>query len=263
MAVSGGWVPSCSPTEIREPFTTTSPRCPANAPGSPPRGPRTIARAELRRCGYPRRCRHGLSPSYRSQVKSRLHLPASAESPWRGTMRMLARRAGTTGRTPPRHCAVLCHVVMTWIPARQGLRSLAIGTGSAKTEFAASAPPTGVIAACLRLGLAVVKGEHHESRGVQVLLRIVRRARIRPCRVCRGYSGGIVDEPVFLGRRWGVGHMWAEAAVYAAVSLALGYAGWISKTQTPQHESTMLDTIEHSGQQALGSADQQSQLVKH
>ncbi|MCV7079004.1 hypothetical protein [Mycobacterium szulgai] len=39
-------------------------------------------------------------------------------------------------------------------------------------------------------------------------------------------SSGIIDEPIFLGRRWGVGFMWTEAVVYSAVSLALGYAGW-------------------------------------
>ena len=35
-------------------------------------------------------------------------------------------------------------------------------------------------------------------------------------------SRGIINEPVFLGRKWGVGYMWTEAAVYSAVSLALG-----------------------------------------
>src|SRR5262245_32155670 len=44
-------------------------------------------------------------------------------------------------------------------------------------------------------------------------------------------SRGIINEPVFLGRRWGVGYMWTEAAVYSVVSLALGYVGWISKPQ--------------------------------
>lgn len=39
-------------------------------------------------------------------------------------------------------------------------------------------------------------------------------------------SRGIISEPVFLGRRWGVGYMWTEAAVYSAVSLALGRRGW-------------------------------------
>jgi hypothetical protein len=44
-------------------------------------------------------------------------------------------------------------------------------------------------------------------------------------------SSDIVDEPVFLGRRWGVGYMWTEAVVYSVVSLALGYIGWASKPQ--------------------------------
>ncbi|UXA05822.1 hypothetical protein KXD96_23455 [Mycobacterium sp. SMC-2] len=39
-------------------------------------------------------------------------------------------------------------------------------------------------------------------------------------------SAGIVDEPMFLGRKWGVGFMWTEAVVYTAISAALGYAGW-------------------------------------
>lgn len=39
-------------------------------------------------------------------------------------------------------------------------------------------------------------------------------------------SRGIINEPVFLGRRWGVGYMWTEAAVYSAASVALGYLGW-------------------------------------
>ena len=29
-------------------------------------------------------------------------------------------------------------------------------------------------------------------------------------------SRGIINEPVFLGRRWGVGYMWTEAAVHLA-----------------------------------------------
>lgn len=39
-------------------------------------------------------------------------------------------------------------------------------------------------------------------------------------------SSGIIDEPIFLGRKWGVGLMWTEAAVYTAISAAFGYAGW-------------------------------------
>ncbi len=42
-------------------------------------------------------------------------------------------------------------------------------------------------------------------------------------------SSGIIDEPIFLGRKWGVGFMWTEAVVYAAVSVALGYRGWRSQ----------------------------------
>ncbi|WP_396928510.1 hypothetical protein [Mycolicibacterium sp.] len=45
---------------------------------------------------------------------------------------------------------------------------------------------------------------------------------------------GIINEPVFLGRRWGVGFMWSEAAVYSALAVALGYAGWRGKTQEQQ-----------------------------
>ena len=41
---------------------------------------------------------------------------------------------------------------------------------------------------------------------------------------------GIINEPIFLGRRWGVGFMWSEAAVYSALAVALGYAGWGGKT---------------------------------
>jgi hypothetical protein len=42
-------------------------------------------------------------------------------------------------------------------------------------------------------------------------------------------SNGIIDEPIFLGRKWGVGFMWTEAVVYAAISAALGYLGWRSR----------------------------------
>lgn len=39
---------------------------------------------------------------------------------------------------------------------------------------------------------------------------------------------GIVSIPVFLGRKWGVGKMWTEAVVYAAIGIGLGYLGWRS-----------------------------------
>ncbi len=47
-------------------------------------------------------------------------------------------------------------------------------------------------------------------------------------------SFGVINEPVFLGRRWGVGFMWTEAAVYSVASAGLGYLAWRSRTQEPQ-----------------------------
>ena len=47
-------------------------------------------------------------------------------------------------------------------------------------------------------------------------------------------SCGAIDEPVFLGRRWGVGYMWTEAVVYTAISVGLGYLGWSRKSQAAQ-----------------------------
>jgi hypothetical protein len=61
-------------------------------------------------------------------------------------------------------------------------------------------------------------------------------------------SRGIIDEPVFLGRKWGVGYMWTEAAVYSAVSLALGYVGWASKPQEQLQEPTTSATDGQSKQ---------------
>ena len=73
-------------------------------------------------------------------------------------------------------------------------------------------------------------------------------------------SRGIINEPVFLGRRWGVvGYMWTEAAVYSAVSLALGYVGWISKPQEQLEKSTTYPTNGQS-KQPVG-ADGQPQPV--
>ena len=47
-------------------------------------------------------------------------------------------------------------------------------------------------------------------------------------------SSGAINEPVFLGRRWGVGYMWTEAAVYSAISVALGYVGWGGRREAAQ-----------------------------
>ncbi len=37
---------------------------------------------------------------------------------------------------------------------------------------------------------------------------------------------GIINEPMFLGRKWTVGFMWTEVAIYSALSLGLAYRGW-------------------------------------
>ena len=47
-------------------------------------------------------------------------------------------------------------------------------------------------------------------------------------------SRGVINEPIFLGRRWGVGYMWTEAVVYTAISIGLGYLGWSRKNQVAQ-----------------------------
>jgi hypothetical protein len=71
-------------------------------------------------------------------------------------------------------------------------------------------------------------------------------------------SRGIINEPVFLGRRWGVGYMWTEAAVYSAVSLALGYVGWISRPQEQLQEPTT-SAMDGQRKQRVG-ADEESPL---
>jgi hypothetical protein len=72
---------------------------------------------------------------------------------------------------------------------------------------------------------------------------------------------GIINEPVFLGRRWGVGYMWTEAAVYSAVSLVLGYVGWSSKAPARQQEPATSAT-EGQSKPPVGAGDQ-SELVTH
>lgn len=68
-------------------------------------------------------------------------------------------------------------------------------------------------------------------------------------------SRGVVDEPIFLGRNWGVGYMWTETALYSAASLALGYVGWGSKSGTQVQEPTKAAT-DGSSKQPVGSDDQ-------
>lgn len=50
-------------------------------------------------------------------------------------------------------------------------------------------------------------------------------------------AAGLINEPVFLGRRWGVGYMWTEAAVYSAASIALGYLGWGPESPRPHGQT--------------------------
>ena len=68
-------------------------------------------------------------------------------------------------------------------------------------------------------------------------------------------SSGVLNEPVFFGRKWGVGYMWTEAAVYSAVSLALGYAGWGSKSQA-QLEKPVVSTTDGQGGKPVGASDE-------
>lgn len=42
----------------------------------------------------------------------------------------------------------------------------------------------------------------------------------------RWTAKGKISVPVFKGREWGVGKMLIEAAVYGAISIALGYLAW-------------------------------------
>ncbi len=65
-------------------------------------------------------------------------------------------------------------------------------------------------------------------------------------------SAGIIDEPIFLGRKWGVGFMWTEAVVYTAISAALGYAGWRSRPVTLRDVSAP-ETNGQSTQAAAGT----------
>lgn len=65
---------------------------------------------------------------------------------------------------------------------------------------------------------------------------------------------GIINEPVFIGRRWGVGFMWTEAAVYSVLSLVLGYLGWISKPQE-QLQKPATFAMDEQSKQPVGAGD--------
>ncbi len=65
-------------------------------------------------------------------------------------------------------------------------------------------------------------------------------------------SSGIIDEPIFLGRKWGVGYMWTEAVVYTAISATLGYFGWRSQPVKLQ----AVGAPETNGQSKEGATEQ-------
>lgn len=44
-------------------------------------------------------------------------------------------------------------------------------------------------------------------------------------------SRGRLNKPIWRGREWKTEYMWAEAAAYSVVSLALAYCGWFRKSQ--------------------------------
>jgi hypothetical protein len=47
----------------------------------------------------------------------------------------------------------------------------------------------------------------------------------------RWTATGKISVPVFKGQQWGVGKMLTEAAVYGALSAALGYLAWRPETR--------------------------------
>lgn len=63
---------------------------------------------------------------------------------------------------------------------------------------------------------------------MQILIGLLRALGWAHAGYAVATSLGVVNEPTFLGRRWGVGYMWTEAAVYTTIGAALGYAGWLA-----------------------------------
>ena len=59
---------------------------------------------------------------------------------------------------------------------------------------------------------------------------------------------GIINQPVWRGRKWKLEYIWAEAATYSVVSLALAYFGWFAKPQPLQEPRA--SAIGHSKQGA-------------
>ena len=67
-------------------------------------------------------------------------------------------------------------------------------------------------------------------------------------------SAGVVDAPIFLGRKWGVGYMWTEAVLYSAMSIALGYAGWSTEAAQPRYTSMVSTGDGHKASSGVAPA---------
>lgn len=65
-------------------------------------------------------------------------------------------------------------------------------------------------------------------------------------------SRGIIEEPVFLGRKWGINYMWTEAAVYSAASLTAAYFGWFANPEEPTRPVPSA-TIGQAGQNGVAN----------
>jgi len=50
-------------------------------------------------------------------------------------------------------------------------------------------------------------------------------------------SAGVFNLPQFVGRQWPNWSPWVGAALYAAISLWLGYIGWRTKKESPHDEA--------------------------
>ena len=57
-------------------------------------------------------------------------------------------------------------------------------------------------------------------------------------------SRGIINQPVWRGRKWRLEYICAEAGAYSVVSLGLAYCGWFRKPQETLQESRPSVTID-------------------
>jgi hypothetical protein len=74
-------------------------------------------------------------------------------------------------------------------------------------------------------------------------------------------SRGMLNEPIFLGRKWKTEYLWAEAGAYSVVSLRLAYCGWISKPQEQLQKPTTSATDGQS-KQPVGAGEQSQHVSR-